>query len=145
MVLAPAAEQQTESSVSSGAPAEGATGRAAVLVVDDERSVGVILGRVLAQHDVTTVTSAREALDLIDGGRSFDLILSDLMMPGMSGMEFYDTVARERSEVAERMVFMSGGAFTPSARAFLDRVPNQRLEKPFNVATIRDVVQKFVR
>ncbi len=120
-------------------------GRATVLVVDDERAVGMILGRVLAQHDVTTVTSAREALDLIAGGKCFDLILSDLMMPGMSGMEFYETVARERAEVAERMVFMSGGAFTPSARAFLDRIPNQRLEKPFNVATVRDVVQKFIR
>ncbi len=144
VVLAPAPAQLTEAPVSSRVPAQG-SGRAAVLVVDDERAVGTILGRVLSQHDVTTVTSAREALDLIDGGKCFDLILSDLMMPGMSGMEFYDTVARERAEVAERMVFMSGGAFTPSARAFLDRVPNQRLEKPFNLAAIRGVVQKFVR
>jgi two-component system, cell cycle sensor histidine kinase and response regulator CckA len=145
VVLSPAAEQLEEPAISSTKPGAASTGRAAVLVVDDERAVGVILGRVLSQHDVTTVTSAREALELIDGGRSFDLILSDLMMPGMSGMEFYDTVARERAEVAERMVFMSGGAFTPSARAFLDRVPNERLEKPFNLATIRGVVQKFVR
>jgi two-component system, cell cycle sensor histidine kinase and response regulator CckA len=145
VVLSPAATQPEVAAVSSAKPGDASSGRAAVLVVDDERAVGVILGRVLSQHDVTTVTSAREALELIDGGRSFDLILSDLMMPGMSGMEFYDTVARERAEVAERMVFMSGGAFTPSARAFLDRVSNERLEKPFNLATIRGVVQKFVR
>ncbi len=145
VVLSAAANQPEADAASTALAGDVSSGRAAVLVVDDERAVGVILGRVLSHHDVTTVTSAREALDLIDGGRSFDLILSDLMMPGMSGMEFYDTVARERAEVAERMVFMSGGAFTPSARAFLDRVPNERLEKPFNLATIRGVVQKFVR
>ena len=142
--LLPAAPREAEPVHCPTVSGEGA-GRATVLVVDDERAVGAILGRLLSQHDVTSVTSAREALDLIAGGASFDLILSDLMMPGMSGMEFYDTVARERAEVAERMVFMSGGAFTPSARAFLDRIPNQRLEKPFNVATIRNVVQKFIR
>ncbi|MEI9938168.1 MAG: PAS domain-containing protein [Pseudomonadota bacterium] len=120
-------------------------GRAAVLIVDDERAVSVILGRALVNHDVTAVTSAKEALEQIEAGTSFDLILSDLMMPGMSGMEFYDTVARERPRVAERMVFMSGGAFTPTARAFLDRVPNERIEKPFNLSAIRELVQKFVK
>jgi len=120
-------------------------GRAAVLIVDDERAVSVILGRALTNHDVTAVTSAKEALERIEAGTSFDLILSDLMMPGMSGMEFYDAVARERPRVAERMVFMSGGAFTPSARAFLDRVPNERIEKPFNLSVVRELVQKFVK
>ncbi len=120
-------------------------GRAAVLIVDDERSVSVILGRALVNHDVTTVTSAKEALQQIEAGTAFDLILSDLMMPGMSGMEFYDTVARERPRIAERMVFMSGGAFTPTARAFLARVPNERIEKPFNLSAVRELVQKFVK
>ncbi len=120
-------------------------GRAAVLIVDDERAVGVTLGRVLVDHDVTMVTSAREALDLISAGTPFDVIMSDLMMPGMSGMEFYDTLTRERPHIAARMIFMSGGAFTPAARAFLDRVPNERLEKPFKLSTVRDLVQKFVK
>ena len=120
-------------------------GRAAVLIVDDERSVSAILGRALANHEVTAVDSAKEALEQIEAGTNFDLILSDLMMPGMSGMEFYDTVARERPRLAERMVFMSGGAFTPTARAFLDRVPNERIEKPFNLKAVRELVQKFAK
>ena len=124
---------------------ESHAGRATVLIVDDERAVGVTLGRVLVDHDVTAVTSAREALDLISAGKPFDVIMSDLMMPGMSGMEFYDTLTRERPQIAERMIFMSGGAFTPAARAFLDRVPNERLEKPFKLSTVRDLVQKFVK
>jgi PAS domain S-box-containing protein len=119
-------------------------GRARVLIVDDERSVGVTLGRVLTQHEVTLVTSAREALELIEAGTSFDVILSDMMMPGMSGMELYDQLARDRPHLAERMVFMSGGVFTPAARAFLERVPNQRIEKPFQISALRKLVQQFV-
>jgi len=118
--------------------------RAAVLIVDDERSVSASLSRALANHDVTAFTSAREALERIQAGASFDLILSDLMMPGMSGMEFYDALAREEPLAAERVVFMSGGAFTPAARAFLDRVPNELIEKPFNLSAVRELVQKFV-
>jgi len=60
-------------------------------------------------------------------------------------MEFYDALARERPRAAERMVFMSGGAFTPAARAFLDRVPNERIEKPFNLNQLRELVRKFAK
>ncbi len=118
--------------------------RAAVLIVDDDRAVAVALGRVLRDHDVTIVTTAREALDLLVADKPFDLVLSDLMMPEMSGMELYDEVARRAPHVAERMVFVTGGAFTPAANAFLDRVPNLRLEKPFNPTVVRALVRKFV-
>jgi hypothetical protein len=43
------------------------------------------------------------------------------------------------------MAFMTGGAFTPAARAFLDRVPNDRLEKPFNPGAVRALAQKFAK
>jgi PAS domain S-box-containing protein len=118
--------------------------RARVLVVDDERAVGVILGRVLRSHDLTFVTTAREALDLLLSDEAFDVILSDLMMPAMSGMDLYEELARLRPQAAERMVFISGGAFTPAAVAFLERVPNERLEKPFSAAVVRALVQRFV-
>ena len=116
---------------------------ASVLVVDDERSIGVALGRVLRGHDVTIVTSAKEALALIYAGKHFDVILSDLMMPEMSGMEFYDELARRAPQLVERVVFISGGAFTPTANAFFDRVPNVRIEKPFDPQSVRALVQRF--
>ncbi|MBK6535401.1 MAG: PAS domain S-box protein [Deltaproteobacteria bacterium] len=126
-------------------PAEApASRRARVLVVDDERAVGVILARVLRAHDLTCVTTAREALDLLLSDESFDVILSDLMMPTMSGMDLYDELARLRPEAAERMVFITGGAFTQAAVAFLERVPNERIEKPFTAAAVRALVQRFV-
>ena len=144
-VTLPAAVDRTQAAAGPSSPPEEPTGRRArVLVVDDERAVGVILARVLRAHDLTFVTTAREALDLVLSGKAFDVILTDLMMPAMSGMDLYDELARLRPEAAERMVFVSGGAFTPAALAFLERVPNERIEKPFAAAAVRSLVQRFV-
>jgi two-component system cell cycle sensor histidine kinase/response regulator CckA len=126
-------------------PPPAAVACGSVLVVDDEPSIGAVLRRVLREHEVTVVNDARLALDLLGAGRRFDVILSDLMMPVVSGMEFYDEVKRRFPEEADRVVFVSGGAFTPVANAFLDRVTNERLQKPFDPKVVRDLVQRFVR
>jgi CheY-like chemotaxis protein len=115
-----------------------------VLVVDDEPLIGVVLRRMLNHHAVTVVTSAAEALALVAAGRTFDVILSDLMMPEKSGQELYEELARTSPPHAERIVFISGGASTPSASAFLARVPNERVQKPFDAKTVREVVQKLI-
>jgi PAS domain S-box-containing protein len=101
-----------------------------VLVIDDEPMVGTLIAKVLSTHDVVAETSARAALTRLAADSGFDLILCDLMMPEVSGMDFYDQLA---PELRDRIVFLSGGAFTPRARAFLDSVPNRRLAKPFDV------------
>jgi len=143
-VVLPAAPARSEHAPVAAATAPAPTKRRrAVLIVDDEPAVGVALGRALREHDVTVVTSAQEALDLVVSKRSFDVILSDLMMPGMSGMDLYDELAGRCPQVVERMVFITGGAFTPAGIAFLERVPNLRLEKPFDAATVRTLVQQF--
>ena len=117
--------------------------RTSVLVVDDEMSVGLTLQRLLRGHEVTTVSSGKQALELVLAGNHFDVILSDLMMPGLSGMELFDEICRHRPELASRVVFMTGGAFTAAAASFLDRVPNERLEKPFSIAAVRAVVDRL--
>ncbi|MDQ3365762.1 MAG: PAS domain S-box protein [Myxococcota bacterium] len=119
--------------------------RASVLVVDDEPAVGITLSRVLREHHVTTYTRAKEALSLICSGRQFDVILSDLMMPEMSGIDFYEQLLAHVPEAAEKVVFISGGAFTTAARDFLERLPNERLDKPFDAKTVRALVQRFVK
>lgn len=119
--------------------------RAAILVVDDEVSLGQVLQRRLRDHDVTAVTSAREALDLLARDAHFDVILSDLMMPEMSGMQLYDEIFRRRPEIALRVVFMTGGAFTGAAPEFLERVPNECLEKPFTESALRAAIQRIVK
>ena len=122
-----------------------ATTHGRVLVVDDEPAVGLAVRRVLKDHDVTVVTSAQEALSRIEAGQDFDVILSDLMMPGMSGMDLYGVLARQNPTLAARVVFVTGGAFTPEANAFLDRIANERMEKPFHFKQLRELVRKFIK
>ncbi|HYQ79970.1 MAG TPA: response regulator [Anaeromyxobacteraceae bacterium] len=106
--------------------------RGRILVIDDEPRMGKALQRLLApSHDVVAVQSAREALALASGGEAFDVVLCDLMMPGMNGMELHAELARVQPGLAARMVFMTGGAYTPAAQRFMETVPNRRLEKPF--------------
>jgi PAS domain S-box-containing protein len=111
-----------------------------ILVIDDEPLVGRAITRMLVPpHRVVFVGSAAEALTLLATG-SFDTILCDLMMPDMTGMALYERLLAEAPAHADRMVFLTGGAFTPEAAEFLERVPNARLEKPFTPAQLRAAV-----
>ncbi|HWL87148.1 MAG TPA: ATP-binding protein, partial [Polyangiaceae bacterium] len=116
--------------------------RGHILIVDDEPLVCSSLQRSLKRdYEVTTVQSARAALDLITAGEPFDLILCDLMMPEMSGMDLYEELSRSFPSHCTKLVFFTGGASTAGAREFLDRVPNPRLEKPADIARIRELVR----
>ena len=100
-----------------------------------------MLSRLLAsEHDVEVRTSGKEALELLLGDAEFDLVLCDLLMPGVSGMELFEQLQAQRPELAERVVFMTGGAFTPRASEFISRVPNARIEKPFDLKRVRRLV-----
>ncbi len=98
-----------------------------------------------ADHDVVAVTGAHDALALIDSGPDFDVIFCDLMMPAMSGIDLYETLRVRRPGMEERMVFMTGGAFTTRAAEFLGSVDNRRIEKPFSLLLIEAVVRDMRR
>jgi CheY-like chemotaxis protein len=120
--------------------------RARVLVVDDEPAVGRALQRILREQlDVVPLTSAKEAIRRIEGGEVFDVILSDLMMPDVNGMQFYQRILRLAPDLARRMVFVTGGAFTTAAREFLDRVPNPRIDKPVEATNLLAIVAGLVQ
>jgi CheY-like chemotaxis protein len=89
---------------------------------------------------VDAAISAAEALARLRSGERFDIIFCDLMMPEMSGMELYEMLERELPEVAKRVVFLTGGAFAPKARTFLEQVKNPRVYKPFEVSALRAMV-----
>jgi signal transduction histidine kinase len=116
----------------------GPSRRGRILIIDDEPAVAAAVRRMLArEHDVAALTEVSGALDLIAGGERFDVILCDLMMPQMTGMDFYEELSRTTPEQVPRVVFMTGGAFTQTARSFLDQVPNARIEKPFDAQSLR--------
>jgi CheY-like chemotaxis protein/signal transduction histidine kinase len=110
---------------------------ARVLVIDDEDMIRMILRRVLKAHQVTAVSSAKEALDLLAGGARYDAIVCDLMMPDMTGVEFHQALSRDHADQASAIMFLTGGAFNRETAAFLESVPNKQLSKPFDAVKLR--------
>jgi CheY-like chemotaxis protein len=120
------------------------TRRGKILIVDDEPAIARGLRRILAPlHDVTVVSDGEEAFALATG-EQFDIIFCDLMMTGLSGMEFYERLAAAAPEAAHRMVFMTGGAFTARAEEFLRTTANRCLTKPFQRALVEAVVSDLL-
>jgi signal transduction histidine kinase/BarA-like signal transduction histidine kinase len=117
--------------------------RRRVLLVDDERLLGEAIARAVSEdHDVEVVTEARHALERMASGRTYDIVLCDLMMPVMTGMDLYAEVMRRDPKMAGRFVFMSGGTFSARARAFLQSVSNPCLEKPLDMGRLRSLVAR---
>jgi signal transduction histidine kinase len=124
-------------------PPSGRRGR--VLVVDDEPALVRTLERVLkGEHDVRASSDARAALQMLVSEQNFDVILCDLMMPQMTGMEFHAELVLTAPKMAERVVFLTGGTFTAKAKQYLDRVPNRVLEKPFEAKALRATIRKLI-
>jgi signal transduction histidine kinase len=132
------ATRRATAPVPSGLPAHR---RGRVLVVDDDAIVGRAVARVLERdNEVVALDDPAEALRRITAHEQFDVVLCDLMMPEMTGMELYDRVRETAPEQAERVVFLTGGVFTAESRAFLERVPNACVEKPFQSDQLRAIV-----
>ncbi len=111
-----------------------------ILVVDDEAPIGRVLQKIFGrEHELVLATSGEDALARLEG-ETFDVVFCDLMMPGVSGVEVYRQAIAARPDTAGSFVFMTAGAFTPAARAFLDSVPNRRVGKPFDFAELRRVL-----
>jgi signal transduction histidine kinase len=107
--------------------------RPRVLVVDGEPAILRVVRQFLEPgHDVTAVSEAAEAQRLIQEGRRFDLVLCELMLPGGAGMNLLEDLSRLRPALAERLLFMTAGAFTPRAREFLEQRKRPCLSKPFD-------------
>jgi signal transduction histidine kinase/CheY-like chemotaxis protein len=118
--------------------------RRRILLVDDEPALLRAVVRILEKrHEVRTASDGQRALELLERDERFDLILCDLMMPGISGMKLHVLLRRSHPALAERMVFMTGGVFTDSAREFLASVPNRCLEKPFTADEIEGLIAEI--
>lgn len=120
--------------------------RCRLLVVDDEPAIVATIARILSpSHDVVGVTDARDACQRIAAGERFDLVITDLIMPGMTGMEMHDAIAAIDAAQASRILLLTGGAFTTAAASFLDRVALPRMAKPFNSLELIDQVSELLR
>jgi PAS domain S-box-containing protein len=137
-LLATTAAEETPHPVSRIGPAKRP--RARILVIDDERAIARVIAAALPEHDVTIAGSGHDGVTLASSG-SFDCILSDMAMPDVSGPELYETLRADGRGIETRMVFMTGGVFAPRAAAFLEKVPNVCIEKPFQIASVEEAVR----
>lgn len=126
--------------VSKRAPATGTRRR--ILVVDDQAPIRKSLRRVLGTHAVDEASSAEEALQRLAEGIDYDVILSDINMPGLSGSQFYREVERLHADLAKKFIFMGGDS--TEARAFLDQTGIPFLEKPFTSADLLELLARFL-
>src|SRR5690606_19956321 len=121
---------------------EGGRGRKRILCIDDEPIVGRLIARFLRKvHDVVVETDGEHAIERLRKGERYDAIICDLMMPNVSGIDFFDRLKVLDPSLAARCGFITGGVFTERARSFAEALPPTRLvRKPFQPWTIKALV-----
>ena len=125
----------------SAPPVQPPARRLRLLVVDDDVGVARALSHLLDEHEVTVAHGGEPARSLIATRADWDLVLCDLMMPDLNGMDLYAWVQTQHPLLAARFVFITGGAFTDRASAFAERMEGRLLHKPFTAAAVRALLQ----
>jgi CheY-like chemotaxis protein len=116
--------------------------RRRVLAIDDEALLLKAFQRMLvSHHDIETKLGAREALRCFGQDRQFDVVLCDLQMPDMSGVELYASVKQQWPDLAERFIFITGGAFSAEARRFLEDPNIACINKPFQLRELLELIE----
>jgi cyclic di-GMP phosphodiesterase len=127
-----------------GGPHAGSSQRTSrILIIDDEPHVLSVLYSLLSeQYECKTATSATEALEYLRE-ESYDLVLSDIMMPGMSGLELLEEITHLRRDVV--VVLISGNLNIQSAIEAMRRGAFDYVTKPFNLSDVETAVQRALR
>jgi len=120
--------------------------RSRVLLIDDDPALRRALVRLLsAHHVIIEADGGSGGITAIDSGAHFDAVLCDLMMPDLDGPAVYEHIARTRPLLLDHLAFLSGGAFTPRVRRFLDEVATQVVEKPASREALLRVIDGLTR
>lgn len=124
-------------------PATRAKQRGRVLIVDDEPGLAEAFAMSLPEHTTTTATSGVEALACIDA-QEFDVIVCDMSMPEMDGPGLHAVLSSKDADLASRMLFVTGGAFTSQAHDFLREKAEHVLFKPVSARSLRGLVAELL-
>jgi signal transduction histidine kinase/ActR/RegA family two-component response regulator len=146
-VRLPADESRAPARVSTPVPvpARGYP-RRRLLAIDDEALLLKAYRRMLGDaHELTTALGGTEALRLLERDTAFDVILCDLQMPEMSGMEVHAAVRERYPALADRFIFVTGGAFSSDARKFLEDAVSTVIQKPFRVEDMMALIDRTAR
>ncbi|MEM7447121.1 MAG: ATP-binding protein [Myxococcota bacterium] len=114
-----------------------------VLIVDDEPLVGRSLARALRAYETTVFTSARLAIELLKEGTSFDVIICDLMMPGINGVGLYRFLEQHRPDLVQCMLFVTGAVFSSGIEELSSQIDIPILTKPVSPNELRKLVERM--
>lgn len=116
-----------------------------ILIVDDEPLIVQLMADMLEDegYEVDTAANGAQALERIKA-RTYDLILSDLRMPGLDGLALYRELAWQRPELLRRMIFVSGAVEHQDYREFLEETHVPLLPKPFKLEELRRLAEQVL-
>jgi CheY-like chemotaxis protein len=97
------------------------------------------------EHEVVVVLDGPEALERLTAGDRYDVVLCDLTMPTMDGIDFYLRLADVLPDEAGRVVFVTGGTMTPRTESFFRQSSNLLLEKPIDIDGLRALIEGRIR
>ncbi len=119
---------------------------AKVLIVEDEKAITTVLEAFLAQEgaEVQTAADGEEAFRILES-QDFDLVISDIRLPRLSGMALYERVKAIKPHLADRFIFITGDILTPATEAFLRSTGALHLSKPFSINQLREVIKKALK
>ena len=115
-----------------------------ILIIDDDPAVRFAMSDVLSDYETVEASSGAEAMKILETDQAFDLILCDMMMPDITGVDMHKWLAERQPKLAEQLIFVTGGAFTPQARDYLSRLDNLIVEKPIGVAELKKIVRDHI-
>jgi CheY-like chemotaxis protein len=130
-------------------PSSPPASRPSLLLVDDEASIRSALRRYLERRGwlVDEAPDGAVALRKLlgqDPPTRFDVVLCDMKMPGVNGMEMYAELLREAPAIARRVIFSTGDASAADVAGFLATVTAPVLEKPFGLADVEALARKVL-
>ena len=114
-----------------------------ILIVDDDSLIRKSLRRVLRGHNVTEAPSVGDARHILEQDPEVDLILSDVMMPGETGVDFHRWILENRPELASKFAFVTGGTPNIEIQRYIEGCGVPVLDKPFTLDEVKDLVAGF--
>ncbi len=117
-----------------------------VLVADDDPDICMLIRAILAKgpYDVTLCYDAESALLHVQSDAPYDLLISDFMLPGMSGIELISRIRNDRATADMAIVMVSGHSNYAMDDRAREAGANAFLSKPFTVAQLRSTVQQVL-
>jgi PAS domain S-box-containing protein len=145
----PPVAPETSASTVPATPAaadDAVAGPARILVIDDEPSIRAALRRFLSRRgwavdEAAEGAAALEKLRATPPNGGYAVILSDLKMPGVSGVELHDRLAAEGSPYLSRLVLSTGDLASAEAASFVERTACRVLQKPYELAALAELLE----